>query len=138
MSASLAALLGFVALTLGLVIIYVGYRTMLVFARKTPANSWTRNAETWDDPAFIRRVQHAHLNCLENLPLFAALVLFAVATDQLAVTDGLAFWYLGFRLAQSAIHLAGAGPWLVFARANMLIGQWVILIYWLLKLAGLV
>ncbi len=134
MATSVLVLLWFCVLTLALVATCVGYRTALVLGRKTPANSWTRNAPTWQDPAWVKRCEHAHANCLENLPLYAALVLAAALSEQLALVDGLAWIYLGFRLAQVGVHLISTSPGFVFARANMLAGQWACLIYWLIQL----
>lgn len=136
MSAAVAVLLAFTALTFGLVFIYVNYRVALVFTFKTPANSWTRGNPSWQNPAWVTRFEHAHANCLENLPIYAAIVLAASLLDQLAVLEGLAWIYFGFRAAQVLIHLISTNALFVFLRANMLIGQWVIIGYWLLKLSG--
>ena len=59
-------LLLFAAWTLALMFTYVGYRVALVLAMKKKADSWGRDDKT-DDPAFIVRAKHAHLNALENL-----------------------------------------------------------------------
>lgn len=135
MTTSIVVLLSFTTLTLGLAAVYVGYRVALVLGRTTPANSWTRNATTWTNPAWVTRFEHAHANCLENLPLYAALVLAASLLGQLALLDGLAWVYFGFRLAQTAVHLISTSPLFVFIRANMLAGQWACLIYWLIQLS---
>ena len=137
MSASLLALLAFVAWTLLLVLVAVTYRVSLVLTGKAPANSWTRGAATWQNPALITRVEHAHMNCVENLPLFAAVVLVAAVTSQTALTDGLVWVFIGLRIAQSVVHIISTSAAFVFIRANLLVGQFVILIYWLLALAGL-
>ena len=136
MSPAICALLCFTGLTIALALGYVGYRILLVLSFKTAANSWTREAETWQDPPIITRFHHAHLNCLENLPLFAAVVFAAYATGQLAVVDGLAMVYLALRLAQSGVHLISTAPAFVFVRANLWVLQTALLVYWLLKLCG--
>ena len=136
MAASISVLLAFVTLTFALVAFYVTYRVTLVFSFKTPANSWTRGAASWQNPAWITRIEHAHANCLENLPLYAALVLGASLLGQLAVIDGLAWVYFGFRLGQTAVHLISTSAAFVFLRAVMLSGQWACIGYWLLKLSG--
>ena len=124
------ALLLFTAWTLTLMLIYVGYRVALVLAMKKPANSWGRDDKT-DDPAFLVRVKHAHLNCHENLPVFAAIVLAAVALNKTPVVDSLAAFVLYARLAQSTVHLIGVNHWLVFIRANLLLVQ-VALFAWMI------
>lgn len=136
MSASIGALLGFTAWTIALISIVLFYRTGLVMARKTPANSWTRGGQTWSDPPLITRMIHAHLNCVENLPLVAAVILAAQVMGQGAVTDGLACALLGLRIAQSTTHLIAVNHWMVFIRATFFTGQIAILAYWMLKLAG--
>lgn len=138
MSAAVCTLLAFTALTIGLAVIYVGYRTMITITGKSPANSWTRGSQTWDDPAWVTRFHHAHLNCLENLPVYAAVVLAASLLGNLEMLEGLACIYLIARLAQSAIHVISTSALFVFLRANALIVQWAILIYWMLGLGGLI
>ncbi len=136
MSPAITTLLAFIALTLGLAFVYVGYRATMGLLGKTPFNSWTRGAQIWEDPAFVTRVQHAHLNCLENLPVFAAVLLAAFMLDKVAVIDALACYYMIARVAQSAIHVVSANALAVFFRANALIVQWAILVYWMLQLAS--
>jgi len=124
----ITALLLFATWTLVLMFTYVGYRVALVLAMKKPANSWGRDDKA-DDPAFIVRAKHAHLNALENLPVFAAIVLAAVALDRTPVVDQVAAWVLYARLAQSVVHLIGVNHWLVFIRANFLVIQALLFLY---------
>lgn len=124
----ITALLLFAVWTLVLMFTYVGYRVVLVLMMKKKANAWTRGQPT-DDPAFITRAQHAHLNCLENLPIFAAIVLAGVALGKSAVIDQVAVWVLAARLAQSITHLIGTSHWLVFIRANFLVIQAALFVY---------
>ncbi len=68
---------------------------------------------TYDDlPAWAQRTQRAHMNLVENLAPFAALVLLAhvtgQASDATALGAALFFWS---RLVQSAVHIAGI-PWI--------------------------
>lgn len=126
----MTALLLFTAWTLVLMFVYVGYRVALVLAMKKPANSWTRGT-TPDDPAFVTRASHAHLNCVENLPVFAAIVLAAHALGKSPVVDAVAGFFLAARIAQSLVHLAGASHWFVFVRANLFVVQ-VLLCFWML------
>lgn len=134
MSAAITTLLAFTALTLVLAFLYVGYRATVGLLGKTPFNSWTRGEQTWDDPAIITRIHHAHLNCLENLPVFAAVVLAAFMLDKLAVVDALACYYMIARVAQTGIHLVSTSAAAVFLRANALFVQWAFLGYWILSL----
>ena len=124
----ITSLLLFAAWTLALMFLYVGYRVALVLAMKKPANSWGRDDKV-DDPALLVRAKHAHLNALENLPVFAAIVLAAVALGKQPVVDQVAAFVLYARLAQSAVHLIGVSHWLVFIRANLLIIQAALFLY---------
>ena len=124
----ITAMLLFAAWTLALMLIYVFYRTGLVFAGRKRADSWTRGRPT-EDPGFVVRAQHAHMNCVENLPVFAAIVLAAYALGRPAVADGVARYVLGARLAQSTVHLIGVSHWLVFVRGSLFTIQVVLFLY---------
>lgn len=124
----MTALLLFAAWTLVLMFIYVGYRVALVLTFKKPANSWTRGQST-DDPGFIVRAHHAHLNCVEMLPVFGVIVLVAHALGKNPVVDAVACWFLAARVLQSVIHLISVSPLFVFARANVFIVQVALCFY---------
>jgi len=112
----ITALLGFTAWTLALVLLSVTWRGVEMLRGK-PANSWTRG-ESIGVPGFVRRIDHAHLNSLENLPLFAVIVLVAHAIGKTAAVDAFACWILYARVAQSSVHLIGTQPLLVLVRAT--------------------
>lgn len=60
-----------------------------------------------EGPAYHRRAMRAHLNCVENLPLYAGVALTAaVAGLDTLVLDILAIVVIVTRLCQSTIHLA--------------------------------
>lgn len=130
---SLQALLGFTGWTLLLVLVIFGWRGIEIVLRGKKADFWTRGNKV-DEPAFITRLQHAHLNCLENLPIFAVIVLAAAAMGKGAVTAPWAAYVLYARLAQSIVHLVGVNHWLVMLRATF----WTIqLVLFVVMLAGL-
>lgn len=118
------SLLGFISWTLLLVVVDVAYRVSRV-ARGVPANSWTRGASV-AVPDVVKRIQHAHLNCLENLPLFAPLVVLAVAGGRLQVLEPYAAYVLYGRIAQSCVHIVGVGRRLVLARSTLMLVQWTL------------
>jgi uncharacterized MAPEG superfamily protein len=124
----ITALLLFAAWTLALMFIYSGYRVVLVLTMKSRADAWGR-ARPDTDPPFIQRAHHAHLNCVENLPVFAAIVLAAHFLGKAPVVDAVAVWVLVLRLAQSLTHLAGVSHWHVFVRANFFILQALLYLY---------
>lgn len=119
MTSTMIALLGFAAWTILLVFAVLLYRTGIVMAGKRPANSWPRGGPLpAGEPALMVRMRDAHQNCLEGLPIFAAIVLVATAAGKLAVTEPLAMFVLYARIAQSVTHLIGTTHWLVFIRAS--------------------
>lgn len=123
------ALIGFTGWTLLLVFLVVGWRVLEVL-RGRAANSWGRGTAI-EVPGLLKRADHAHLNCLENLPIFAVIVLAAAAMDKNAVVDGLAIWVLYARVAQSVTHLLGTSGILVLIRATFYAVQ-VALFAWML------
>ena len=115
------ALLAFTMWTFALVVGVLLYRG-LRFLRGTPINHWPRSAKPGDDAPLVRRLEDAHANCLENLPIFAVLVGVAVATGQAALIAPVAGWVPLARVGQSLAHLSGTGQVAVFVRA----GFWVL------------
>ena len=123
----ITALLGFALWTLLLVFVSVNWRVLEVLRGKR-ADSWGRGAAI-DRPAVVVRMEHAHMNCLESLPIFAVLVLAAYVMGKSVVVDGLAFYVLYARLAQSIIHILGVNHWLVLVRATFFTLQVLMFFY---------
>lgn len=123
----MTALLWFALLTLGLVFVSVNWRVLEVLRGKG-INSWGRN-DGIPVPALVMRMQHAHLNCLENLPIFAILVFAAAFMGKSAVVDSLACYVLMARVGQSAVHLLGTSQALVFIRATFYVAQVLMFLY---------
>lgn len=138
MNASLASLLGFAALTLLPVLIFVTQRGLLVLSGKRRADDWTRGRAV-EDPPVIKRIADAHANCLEMLPIFAAVILVAQVAGAGVITHALAPWFLAARVGQFASHTIAVNHWTVFlARFPFFFIQVAILIWWLWQLAGLI
>lgn len=135
MSMSLWSLLGFTAWTLLLVLGVVAYRAGMVLGRKRRANAWVRNQPS-QDPELLQRLAHAHANCLENLPLFAAVILVAGLTGKLGLTDPLAGWYLALRICQTTVHLTGTSALQVLLRFSFFVPQLLLLGWMLGRLVG--
>ncbi len=132
---TICALIGFACVTLVLVGTVVLYRTVLVFTGQAKADAFPRRG--YEAPSFIQRLQDAHANCVENLPLVAAVVLAAVATGQTALTDPLACYLLYARIGQSGIHALSVNHFTVLLRATLYSVQIGILVWWILKLTQL-
>lgn len=130
---ALQSLLGFAAWTLLLIAAVFLYRGMR-FLGGTPINHWPRQAKPSDDAPLVKRLEDAHANCLENLPLFAVIVLAAAALGRLADIQVLAPWVLYARIGQSLAHLSGTGKINVFVRASFWSVQLGLFAWMLVKL----
>ena len=124
------ALLGFAAWTLLLVTGVFLYRG-LRFVTGTPINHWPRGAKPADDAPLVKRLEDAHANSLENLPIFAVIVLAAAALGKLDAIAALAPWVLYARVGQSLAHLSGVGVLQVLVRASFWSVQ-LALFFWML------
>jgi len=132
LSPSALALIGYVAWTLLLAIAIVTFRTGFVLSKKRAANAFAPSGE--DVSPFSARLCRAHANCYENLPIFAALILLALVTDNAAITDSLACWVLAARVAQSVVHLISTSEMAVTLRAALFSVQLGIEAYWIVQL----
>jgi uncharacterized MAPEG superfamily protein len=117
MTVSVQALLLFTGWAFLLVLTVFAYRGVALLTG-TPITAWPRGAKNPNDPGFIQRVADAHANTLENLPIFAVLVLAAAAVGKPEATAGLAMYVVYARLGQSAVHILGVNTPLVLARAT--------------------
>jgi uncharacterized MAPEG superfamily protein len=124
---AISALLVFAALPLVLMALYISHRVTNILFARAPADSWTRGVEK-PVPAFFLRAQHAQLNVLENLPIFAAIVIAAQALGRTGAIDPLAPYLLVARLAQTATHLIGVNHALVLVRAGFFTIQVVLFV----------
>ena len=134
MSATLLALLGFLALTLALLVLMEVIRSWLVLTGKVQANGF--HPDNAGLSPFMQRLARAHANCLEGLPLFGGFMLVAVVADMTQHTDPLATVLLAARIAQTAIHLASTSSIAVMARFAAFAVQLVIATTWAIKLLG--
>ncbi len=137
LSPSAVALLGLVAWTLFLALLLLNQRGLLVLSGRMQVNAFAPDGSNTPG-AFGQRLVRAHANCLENLPMQAAVLLYAMQVGLTAVTDPLACTLLGARVFQSLMHLISTSPLFVWLRFAGWLVQLVILIWWLLKLSGLV
>jgi uncharacterized MAPEG superfamily protein len=130
---ALVALLGFVAWTLLLVTLVFLYRGLRVLSGM-PINSWPRGNKPTSDAGFVKRAEDAHANCLENLPIFAVIVLAAYASGKVAAISAIAPCVLYARIAQSCCHLIATNKPLVFLRAGFWLAQMLLFFLMLARL----
>jgi hypothetical protein len=131
MSPSIVALLGYIAWMLALLAILASIRVSLSLAGKKAPNSFDPGGA--DVSPFSNRLFRAHANCDEHFPIFGGLLLLAIATDATAVTDGLAYYFLGARVLQSMVHLISTSNLAVQVRFAFFLAQFLIGIWWVLQ-----
>lgn len=132
MTPTLAALTGFIAWTLFLLIVMEAIRSRMVVTKEVPANGF--RPDNANLSPFMQRLARAHANCLEGMPLFGGLMLVAVVAGKSSLTDPLAFVLLGARIVQSSIHLASLSPTAVTFRFTAFAVQMGIGVYWVFLL----
>jgi uncharacterized MAPEG superfamily protein len=98
-------LLGFAAWTILLLILTIGvYRWFEIFAGRAPVNGFP--AVPVAGPDWYKRSTRAHANCVENLPVFAAIVLALQASGAGGPAADLAsMCVLAARVPQSLVHI---------------------------------
>ena len=132
MSPTLFALVAFAAWTGLLVFCLANLRVLHARRTKKAVNSFAPDGS--DVGGLVQRWTRAHLNCLEFLPLFAAVALSAVVAGKAAVTDGLAMPLFYLRVVQSVVHLVSTSVPFVLIRALLFTGQLLIVLYWAFRL----
>jgi len=99
-------LLGFATWTALLLLFTVGiYRWSRIFSGRVAIRNFPADAAGGDE--WYRRATRAHANCIENLPVFGAIV-FALYVGNVAGTlvDVLATTVLIARIVQSLVHVS--------------------------------
>ena len=132
MNPTITALTGFVAWSLCLLVLMEVIRSKLVITKAVPANGFTPDNANLSP--FMQRLARAHANCVEGLPIFGGLMLIAVATGKVTVTDPLAYAFLCARIVQSVIHLCSLSPLAVTLRFSAFAIQLTIGVYWAARL----
>src|SRR5215218_8205992 len=101
MPITLWVLLGFAAWTLLLLFATVGvYRWRRILTGRMAISAW--RADEQQGSEWYRRAMRAHMNCVENLPIYTAIVVALLAAR---TVDWLAITILVARICQSTIHL---------------------------------
>jgi uncharacterized MAPEG superfamily protein len=132
MGPSLTALCLFAGWTILLVVSLGLYRALTSARTGKGLNTFTPGGTDLDP--FGQRLTRAHLNCLETLPVVAAVILSAAVAGRADVTDGLAIPFFYARVGQTLAHLASTAMPFVLVRATLFFVQPVILLIWLWRL----
>jgi uncharacterized MAPEG superfamily protein len=115
MTIPLWVLLGFAGWTLMVLMGTVGvYRWSRILTGRAKLNEFPADLPHGDD--WYRRAMRSHANCLENLPIYTAIVVAIVATDTRSpILDILAILLLFARIMQTIIHIG-------FKQSNVVVG----------------
>ena len=133
MTTPLWCLVGFVAWTLVLLLAIAFTRVGAVLTGAKKANEFPSGVPHGGDAYW--RLNRAHMNCLENLPIFGALVLVtAVAGLRAPLLDTVAKVYLAARIGQSVTHVLSGSVIAVNVRFTFFVVQVACLIQMLLMI----
>jgi len=127
MSNTIVALGGFALWTLILVLSIATFRIVSDFILKRGIALNCFRPDGADVPGFGQNLTRAHLNSLEVLPIFAAVVLIASMADQIAVLEPTVMYILYARVAQSVVHMISTSLIPVLIRATFFAIQLVLL-----------
>lgn len=99
-------LLGFAAWTLIVLMGSVGvYRWSRILTGRASVSEWRADVAQGAD--WYQRAMRAHMNCVENLPVYGAVAFAAFAAGASGpLLDGLAVTFLAARVYQSIVHIA--------------------------------
>ena len=99
------ALLGFAVWTLFLLLTTIGvYRWSRILTGRVQMREF--RADQVEGTDFYKRAMRAHANCVENLPIFGAVVLALQASGTSGpLVDRISLAILGARIVQSLIHV---------------------------------
>ena len=106
MNIPVLVLLGFAAWTLLVLFGSIGvYRWSRILTGRASIAEWRADLPQGSD--WYQRAMRAHMNCVENLPVYAAIVVAMMATGlQSSVIDRLAVAMLAARIGQTVAHIA--------------------------------
>src|SRR5215216_2331379 len=105
MNVPVLVLLGFAGWTLLTLFCSIGvYRWSLILTKRASIAEW--RADIPQGSEWYQRAMRAHMNCVENLAVYTAIVVALVATRvQSLAIDGLAVTMLGARIGQTVTHI---------------------------------
>jgi len=106
MTLPLLTLLGFAVWTLLVLAATVGvHRWRLILTKRARINAFPADAK--NGPDWYQRATRAHLNCVENLPVYAVIVIVATLAGRHGwLLDALSVAVLCARICQTSVHVA--------------------------------
>ena len=105
MNVPVLVLLGFAAWTLLTLFASIGvYRWSRILTGRASVAEWRADLPQGND--WYKRAMRAHMNCVENLPIYTAIVVALIATGVKSATiDTLAIAILAARIGQTLVHI---------------------------------
>ena len=124
MSISLLCLLLFALWTVGLILFVIGaYRISAILTGQRRIDAFPAD-KAHEGPGWYQRAIRAHLNCVENLPVFGAVVLVgALSGGASPLAELLAPVYLGARVLQTPTHICSISPAAITLRFTFFVLQ---------------
>jgi uncharacterized MAPEG superfamily protein len=104
----------------------------MLASKSTGSMSFDPNGN--DLEGYGRRLTRALANCLENIPLFIGVLLFAIVTDNTDITNGTACWLLYARIAQSMVHLISTSKTMIMVRFAFFLVQVGLILCWVVQM----
>jgi len=130
MSIPLWVMLAFAAWTLALLTASIGYyRWSRILTGRANVAGWRPDGT--DGDGWYQRATRAHLNCIENLPVYSAVAVVAAVTGIGGRDlDALAIVFIVARIGQSLVHVTRpqTNP-IVSLRFGLYMVQWVCVIW---------
>jgi uncharacterized MAPEG superfamily protein len=128
----LVALLAFAAWTVLLVLCIFGVRTLLVFSGQKRPNEFQSGVQHGGDRYW--RLNRAHMNAVENLAVFAVIVLAGAALGIASPRLGQLAWVVVIaRVAQSIFHVASNRSRVVLLRSTAFVTQLVCFVWMIVE-----
>lgn len=106
MTVPILVLLAFAGWTLLTLLGSVGvYRWSRILTGRASITEWRADVPQGSD--WYQRAMRAHMNCVENLPIYAAVVVALVASGlRSPLIDNLALTMMGARMGQTVVHIS--------------------------------
>ena len=136
MTDSLHALIAYISWMLIILVSLGLYRSYLTLTGQHAANKF--KPDGGDVSPFSGRVCRAHANCYEFFPIAGGLLLAALATNNTAITDPFASYFLAARILQSITHIASTSVIAVYARFAFFLVQIGICFMWIAGFIALI
>ena len=104
----------------------------LLASRKTGSMAFDPNG--FDLQGYGRRLTRAIANCQENIPIYIDVLLFAMVTENAAITNATAIWLLYARIAQSVTHLLSTSSPMILLRFFFFLLQFLLIVWWVVQM----